>query len=157
MFFQQQNNLLEGTLGQQRDGLSTVVNNLDKVFREESQRRSELARQVDQSMTTVQESIEQINRLVTAAGLNDSQRLIQIGNLASNIGEQIQIVDNSYKNLTQKFNDSLLSWQSHLEVSMQRTVDLQESFFQQADTSMARVCGDLLRTAEVLVAANHKY
>ncbi|MBE9210621.1 hypothetical protein IQ244_29785 [Nostoc sp. LEGE 06077] len=157
MFFQQQNNLLEGTLGKQRDGLSTVVNNLDKVFREESQRRSNLAQEVDKSMIKVQVSVEQINKLVSAAGLNDAQRLIQIEKLASNIGQQIQIVDNSYRNLTQKFDDSLQVWRSHLEISMQRSVDSQLNFFQQADTSMARVCSDLLKTAEVLVAANKKY
>ncbi|MBD2471556.1 hypothetical protein [Nostoc sp. FACHB-145] len=157
MFFQQQNNLLEETLGKQRDGLSTVVNNLDKVFQEESQRRSNLAQEVDRSMATVQVSIEQINKLVSAAGLNDAQRLIQIEKLASNIGRQIQTVDNSYRNLTQKFDDSLEIWRSHLELSMQRSVDSQLNFFQQADTSMARVCSDLLKTAEVLVAANKKY
>ncbi|MGJ5634095.1 hypothetical protein [Nostoc sp. CALU 1950] len=153
-FFQQQNNLLEGTLGKQRDGLSGIVNNLDKVFREESQRRSELTQEVDKSMTKIQTSVEQINKLVSAAGLNDAQRLIQLEKLASGIGQQVQIVDNSYISLNKTFHNSLESWQSHLESSMQRTVDLQESFFQQADTSMARVCGGLLETAKVLVAAH---
>ncbi|WP_292749088.1 hypothetical protein [Nostoc sp. NMS4] len=157
MFFQEQNNLLEGTLGKQQDGLSEVVNNLDRVFREESQRRSKLTQEVDGSMTKIQKSVEQINQLVIAAGLNDGQRLMQLEKLASGIGQQVQIVDKSYINLNQKFDISLESWQSHLERSMQRTVDLQESFFQKADTSMARVCGDLLKTAEVLVAANNKY
>ncbi|MEH2209883.1 hypothetical protein [Nostoc sp.] len=153
-FFEQQNNLLEGTLGKQRDGLSGIVNNLDQVFREESQRRSELTQEVDKSMTKIQTSVEQINKLVSAAGLNDAQRLIQLEKLASGIGQQVQIVDNSYISLNKTFHNSLESWQNHLESSMQRTVDLQESFFQQADTSMARVCGGLLETAKVLVAAH---
>lgn len=157
IFFQQQNNLLEGTLGKQRDGLSGVVNNLDQVFQKESQRRSELTQEVDKSMTKIQTSVEQINKLVSAAGLNDAQRLIQLEKLASGIGQQVQIVDNSYINLNKTFNSSLESWQSHLESSMQRTVDLQVSFFQQADKSMARVCGDVLKTAEVLLEANKKY
>ena len=38
---------------------------------------------------------------------------------------------------------------------MKRTVDLQESFFKQADTAMAGVCGGLLHTANVLVAAKN--
>ncbi|MEH2194767.1 MAG: hypothetical protein V7K98_19265 [Nostoc sp.] len=156
-FFQEQNYLLEGTLGKQQDGLSRVVNNLDQVFREEFERRSKLTQEVDKSMTKIQESVEQINQLVCAAGLNDSQRLIQLANLTTDIAKQVNIVDNSYKNLNKKFENSLQSWQGHLEVSMQRTVNLQESFFKQADTSMARVCGDLLKTAEVLVAANKKY
>ncbi|WP_373527854.1 hypothetical protein [Nostoc sp.] len=154
MFFQEQNNLLEGTLGRQQEGLSGVVNNLDQVFREEFERRSELTREIDESMINIQRSVEQINRLVSAAGLNDAQRLMQLENLARDIGQQVQIVDNSYRDLNQKFDNSLQSWQGHLEVSMQRTVDSQLSFFQQADTSMARVCGRLLETAEVLAAAN---
>jgi hypothetical protein len=153
-FFQEQNNLLEGTLGKQQEGLSGVVNNLDKVFREEFERRSKLTQEVDESMTKVQESVEQINRLVSASGLNDAQRLMQLQELARDIGEQVQRVDNSYRNLNQKFDNSLQSWQGHLEVSMQRTVDSQLSFFQQADTSMSRVCGRLLQTAEVLAAAH---
>ncbi|MCC5607617.1 hypothetical protein LC612_12670 [Nostoc sp. CHAB 5834] len=154
MFFQEQNNLLEGTLGNQRDGLSGVVNNLDQVFREEFERRSKLTQEVDKSMTKIQESVEQINRLVSAAGLHDSQRLMQLQEFARDIGEQVQIVDNSYRNLNRKFDDSLQAWQGHLEVSMQRSVDSQLSFFEQADTSMSRVCGRLLQTAEVLAAAH---
>ena len=156
-FFEQQNYLLEGTLGKQRDGLSGVVNNLDKVFQEESQRRSQLTQEVDKSMTKIQESVEQINKLVSVAGLNDAQRLMQLENLARGIGQEVQRVDNSYRDLNQKFDDSLYSWQGHLEGAMQRTVDLQVSFFQQADKSMARVCGDVLKTAEVLLEANKKY
>jgi hypothetical protein len=153
-FFQEQNNLLEGTLGKQQEGLSGVVNNLDKVFRKEFERRSKLTQEVDKSMTKIQESVEQINRLVSASGLHDTQRLMQLQELARDIGEQVQRVDNSYRNLNQKFDNSLQSWQGHLEVSMQRTVDSQLSFFQQADTSMSRVCGRLLQTAEVLAAAH---
>ena len=157
MFFQEQNNLLEGTLGKQQEGLSGVVNNLDQVFREEFERRSKLTQKVDESMINIQRSVEQINRLVSASGLNDAQRLIQLQELARDIGEQVLVVDNSYRNLNQKFDDSLHSWQGHLEDAMQRTVDLQVSFFQQADNSMARVCGDVLKTAEVLLEANKKY
>jgi hypothetical protein len=153
-FFQQQNNLLEGTLGKQQEGLSGVVKNLDQVFREEFERRSKLTEEVDKSMTKIQESVEQINRLVSAAGLHDSQRLMQLENLARGIGQEVQRVDNLYRDLNQKFDNSLQSWQGHLEVSMQRTIDSQQSFFQQADTSMARVCGGLLETAKVLVAAH---
>jgi hypothetical protein len=156
-FFQEQNNLLEETLGEQKEGLSRVVNNLDKVFREEFERRSKLTEEVDKSMTKIQESVEKINRLVSAAGLHDGQRLIQLENLARVIGQEVQIVDNLYRDLNQKFDNSLESWQGHLEGAMQRTVDLQVSFFQQADNSMARVCGDVLKTAEVLLEANKKY
>ncbi|MEH2299257.1 MAG: hypothetical protein V7K88_09490 [Nostoc sp.] len=159
MFFEEQNSLLEGTLGNQRNKLSEVVNNLDQVFREESERRSKLTKEVDESMTKIQKSVEEINKLVCAAGLNDAHRLIQLENLARGIGQEVQRVDNSYRDLNQKFDHSLQSWQGHLEVSMQRSVDSQLSFFKEADTSMSRVCGRLLQTAEVLRAAldNHQF
>jgi hypothetical protein len=154
-FFTEQNNLLEGTLGKQRDGLAEVVTNLDSVFQDEAKRRSELTQEVDQSMNKIQASVQEINKLVSAAGLNDAQRLIQLEKLATGIGQQVQIVDNSYRNLNAKFDHSLQTWHSHLESSMKRTVDLQESFFKQADTAMAGVCGGLLHTANVLVAAKN--
>ncbi|HLO88810.1 MAG TPA: MotA/TolQ/ExbB proton channel family protein [Nostocaceae cyanobacterium] len=152
-FFVEQNNLLEGTLGKQRDGLAKVVINLDQVFQAEATRRSELTKAVDESMRKIQTSVEKINNLVIAAGLNDSQRLIQLTELARGIGEQVQIVDNSYRDLSAQFQYSLNAWQAYLESSMERTIGLQENFFQQADTAMSRVCGDLLETSRVLVAA----
>jgi len=154
-FFTEQNNLLEGTLGKQRNGLAEVVTNLDTVFQDEAKKRSELTQEVDQSMNKIQATVQQINKLVSAAGLNDAQRLIQLEKLATGIGHQVQIVDNSYRDLNAKFDHSLQAWHSHLENSMKRTVDLQESFFKQADTAMAGVCGGLLHTANVLVAAKN--
>lgn len=154
-FFTEQNNLLEGTLGKQLNGLAEVVTNLDAVFQDEAKKRSELTQEVDQSMNKIQATVQEINKLVSAAGLNDAQRLIQLEKLASGIGHQVQIVDNSYRDLNAKFDHSLQAWHSHLESSMKRTVDLQESFFKQADTAMAGVCGGLLHTANILVAAKN--
>lgn len=153
-FFQQQNDLLEDTLGQQRDGLNQVVQNLDQVFQQEAQRRSQLTQEIDQTMNNIQHSVQRIHELAIAAGLHDSQRLIQLNALAENIGQQVQKVDNSYKNLDEKFAHSLNTWQNLLQSSMKNTVDLQENFFRSSDHAMTRICSDLLKSAEVLVAAN---
>jgi hypothetical protein len=146
MLFQQQNNLLEETLGEQRDGLARVVTNLDHVFQAEAQRRSQLSEEVDRSMNQIRQAAVEVGRLVNAVGLHDSQRLLQLQELARGIGEQVQKVDNSYRELSSSFSDSLMTWQNHFNES-------QTHFFDKADSSMARVCDDLLRTAEVLVAA----
>ena len=153
-FFQQQNDLLKDTLGQQRDGLNQVVQNLDQVFQQEAQRRSQLTQEIDQTMNNIQHSVQRIHELAIAAGLHDSQRLIQLNALAENIGQQVQKVDNSYKNLDEKFAHSLNTWQNLLQSSMKNTVDLQENFFRSSDHAMTRICSDLLKSAEVLVAAN---
>ncbi len=148
MFFEEQNNLLEGTLGEQRNGLAVVVTNLDHVFQEEAHRRSELSREVDRSMNQIRQAAKEVGNLVNAVGLNDSQRLVQLQELARGIGEQVQRVDNSYRELSSSFSDSLMAWQHHFNES-------QTHFFNQADSAMATVCGNLLKTAEVLVAANN--
>jgi hypothetical protein len=146
-FFQQQNNLLEQTLGEQRDGLAGVVTNLDQVFQTEAQRRSKLTQEVDRSMSQIHRAATEVGQLVTAVGLNSSQRLIQLEELSHSIGEQVQRVDNSYRELSTSFRESLSAWQHHFNKS-------QTLFFNEADTSMAKVCGGLLETAKVLTAAS---
>jgi ElaB/YqjD/DUF883 family membrane-anchored ribosome-binding protein len=145
-FFQEQNDLLEGTLGQQRDGLNQVVQNLDQVFQQEANRRSQLTQEIDRS-------VERIRDLAIVAGLHDSNRLIQLNALAENIGQQVQKVDNSYKNLDEKFAHSLNAWQNYLENYMNRTITSQTQYFENADQAMSQVCGNLLETAKFLVAA----
>jgi hypothetical protein len=98
-FFQRQNDLLEGTLGQQRNGLTEVVQNLDQVFREEAERRSQLNQEVDNSMNKTSLAAREVGELVTALGLNSSERLLQLQELARGIGDQMKIMDNSHKNL----------------------------------------------------------
>ncbi|WP_143046366.1 hypothetical protein [Trichormus sp. NMC-1] len=152
-FFQQQNQLLEGTLSEQRNGLNQVVQNLDKVFQEEATRRSQLTQEIDTTMDKIKDSVKQIKDLAITAGLHDSQRLIQLNALAENIGQQVQKVDNSYKNLDEKFAKSLNTWQTHLENYINRTITSQTQYFENADQAMSQVCGNLLETARVLVAA----
>ncbi|WP_414579387.1 hypothetical protein [Anabaena sp. CCY 9402-a] len=89
-YFVQQNYLLEGTLGEQRDGLAEVVNNLDLVFQNEAQRRSQLSQEVDNSMVQIQHAAREVGQLVTAVGLNSSQRLLQLEELSRGIGEQVE-------------------------------------------------------------------
>ncbi len=146
-FFKEQNDLLEGTLGEQRDGLARVVTNLDCVFQEEAQRRIQLTQEVDRSMTQIRQAAREVGELVTAVGLNSSQRLLQLEDLARGIGEQVQGVRGEYRELSTSFRESLIAWQNHFDKS-------QMQFFNEADSSMAKVCGGLLKTAEVLVAAH---
>ena len=148
-FFQRQNDLLEGTLGEQRDGLNQVVQNLDQVFQHEANRRSQLTQEIDQTMINIQHSVQRIHELAIASGLNDANRLIQLNALAENIGLQVQRVDNSYKNLDEKFDHSLNTWQNYLENYMNRTITSQTQYFKNADQAMSQVCGNLLETAKV--------
>ncbi|MFH7024547.1 MAG: hypothetical protein ACHBN1_03905 [Heteroscytonema crispum UTEX LB 1556] len=147
-FFQRQNNLLEGTLGQQRDELAEVVINLDRIFQEEANRRSELATEVDNSMNQIRRAAEEVGQLAIAAGLNSSNQFSLMKEVARDINQQMQGVRQEYQELTTTFTDSLAAWINHFYNS-------QTKFFSDADNAMARVCGDLLKTAEVLASANN--
>lgn len=156
-FFERQNNLLEETLGQQRDGLSEVVTKLNTVFEDEYSRRSELAQQVNQSMNQVSTAATEVNQLVCAVGLNSSTSLVQQEKIASqlnqisrNLNQQVEGVQKEYRQLSDTFSQSLTDWTNHFSQS-------REQFFEEADSSMANVCSSLLQTAEVLVAANNNH
>ena len=149
-FFKEQNNLLEKTLGQQRDGLSEVVTNLNNVFQDEYNRRSELAQQVNQSMNQVSTAATEVNRLVCAVGLNSGQSILRLENVAREIGTQTQAVQTQYGQLTNTFKESLTVWTNNFSES-------REKFFDEADTAMTKVCSSLLQTADVLVAANKNH
>ncbi|MGB3640942.1 MAG: hypothetical protein WBA39_25705 [Rivularia sp. (in: cyanobacteria)] len=153
-FFKEQNNLLEKTLGQQRDGLSEVVRNLNTIFNDEYNRRSELAQQVNQSMNQVSTAATEVNKLVCAVGLNSSTSLVQQENIARelnqisrNLNQQVEGVQREYRQLSDTFSNSLTDWKNHFGESRQ-------TFFNEADSAMANVCSSLLHTAEALVAAN---
>lgn len=106
-FFEEQNDLLEQTLGEQINGFAAVVTNLDQVFQEEAQRRRELTIEVDKSMDQIRHAATEVGKLVNAVGLNSSQRLIQLEELACGIGEQVQGVRREYRELSTCFRDSL--------------------------------------------------
>ncbi len=53
-FFTKQNNLLESTLGEQRQGLSQVVEDLQTAFQAEAAKRQILGQEVDRSITKIQ-------------------------------------------------------------------------------------------------------
>ncbi len=146
-FFKEQKNLLKETLGEQRNGLAEVVTNLNTVFQEEYTRRSELSDQVNQTISQVSTAATEVNQLVCAVGLNSSNSLVQLENVARDLKEQTQGVQREYRELSNTFSNSLTDWKNHFGESRQ-------TFFKEADSSMAQVCSNLLETAKVLVAAN---
>jgi hypothetical protein len=151
-FFNEQNQLLEGTLGTQRDALSEVVTDLRNAFAEETQRRQSLMNDLSHTMNEVQTGINDINqvnidmhnrildieKLTSAMGLNSGERLTQLQELSRNIGTT-----------TQEFNHLLHSWEKHLNNYMDTSTQWQTKFFKEADSSMEKVCSGLLETAEI--------
>ncbi|MFB2935021.1 hypothetical protein ACE1B6_07055 [Aerosakkonemataceae cyanobacterium BLCC-F154] len=147
-FFSQQNQLLEGTLGEQRQGLANVVENFKGVFEEEYHRRTAFFQEI-------QETTKVVSNLANTIGLSSSERLVQLKELAETIGDEASRVDKAYQNLTDKFNQALGSWNKELVDYFQRKSEFEMNFFTKADAATEKVCHQLLQAANYLVAAEN--
>lgn len=99
-FFQRQNNLLESTLGKQQQGLAKVVIALQQVFQEESRKRKQMSQQVDESMEKVLHTAAEVSYFATSVGLNSSDRLAQLQELAKLTTEQVLQIETVYQGIT---------------------------------------------------------
>lgn len=197
-FFTAQNNLLEGTLGKQQKGLAQVVLGLQKVFQEESQKRKLMSQQVDESMDKILTTAAEVSQFANSVGLNSSQRLAQLQELAKITGqevlrvesvyekmanqfnaegerlqttytslvnqlnaalqaeqEQVRRVESAYQNMSDQFDRALQSGNNQLIGYLEKTTSSQHKFFEEADSSMAKVCSGLQESSDGLMQVAH--
>ena len=159
-FFTQQNNLLNDTLGKQREGLASVVVNLQQTFSEEATQRKELSARVDRSLDRISETVKAVNDLASAMGMTSSERLGQLQELARTIGSEAHRVEHSYQSMTEQFNEALNSGNEKLNDYLKQADETYTRSIQDADRAAAEVCTRLNETshglmsvAEFLVAA----
>ena len=173
-FFDEQNNLLNETLGEQREGLSQVVSNLQQAFSDEAHSRQVMTEQVDQSLVKINATVTEVNKLATAIGLNSSERLAQLQELARTIGNEATRVENSYQQLTGQFRQSLEKMNQAFDVALTTGNQQLSDYLEQAqnsyignlrefDQSAAKLYSNLnesssglMSVAEYLVAASNE-
>lgn len=170
-FFERQNNLLEATLGKQQQGLAKVVLALQQVFREESQKRLEMSQQVDVSMEKVLHTAAEVSNFANSVGLNSSDRLAQLQELAKLTTEQVLQIEtvyqgigrelkqeserlaNHYENLTHQLNQSLQSGQEQV-----RTVESSyQNMVQQFDRALQLGNHQLIEYLEAVSSRQTKF
>ncbi len=155
-FFTQQNNLLNDTLGKQREGLAGVVVDLQQTFSEEATQRREMTAQVDQSLEKIGETVRRVNTLVSAIGMNSSERLGQLQELARTIGNEAHRVERSYQSMTQQFNQALNDGNKHLSEYLQQANEVYSKSIENADEAAAKVCIKLTETSHGLHENSHR-
>jgi biopolymer transport protein ExbB/TolQ len=151
-FFKEQNNLLESTLGTQRQGLSDVVIELQIAFQEEAERRKQLSQQLDDNLEKIQRTAGVVSKLVNTVGLHDGARIAQMQELSQDMGVQINNLERSYRSLNTRYEDSLRIGNEQLSEYFQRAIVHEHKFFEEADSSTAKLCNTLLKAADYLVA-----
>ena len=146
-FFEDQDKILEETLGKQRDGLIQMLDKTDAVFVQEYERRKELGEQVDGQ-------IQQVTHFVSSVGLTSGERLAQLQEITQSLGGEADKIDQSYANLIQRLNQALDQSNRHLEQELRQSRESSIQFFQAADSATAEVSKRLLTAANYLVSAS---
>lgn len=150
-FLESQNQLLEGTLGKQRDALKEVVESLKSAFEAEIKQREALVNDLESTMNIVKEGVESIGKsyedthekVVTihkfSAQLNSNfdQRILQLNDLKEYVGQAAKEQSKLYR--------------EHIEASEQ----WQKKFFDSADSALHDICRELVATADLLLNAKN--
>ena len=143
-FFTEQNQLLQETLGEQRDGLAQVVNSLKTVFIEDSQHMSE---EIQTSMKTIKGTVEDVSKLSNILGLTSGERLAQLQELARTIGDEANQVSRHYQNMATQFNATLQAGNQQLAGYLQQANEVYSNRIQDFDTATANICQQLNSTS----------
>jgi MotA/TolQ/ExbB proton channel family len=151
-FFKEQNNLLGSTLDTQRQGLSDIVIELKTAFKEEAERRKQLSQQLDENLAKIQYTAGVVSKLVNTVGLHDGAHIAQMQELSQNMGAQVNNLERSYRDLNTRYEDSLRIGNEQLSEYFQRAIIHEQKFFEEADSSTAKLCNTILKAADYLVA-----
>ncbi|MGK7892717.1 MAG: hypothetical protein AB4372_03475, partial [Xenococcus sp. (in: cyanobacteria)] len=151
-FFTKQNDLLNDTLGKQREGLAGVVVNLQQTFSEEAIQRKEMTEQVDRSLDRIGETVKTVNTLASSMGMTSSERLGQLQELACTIGQEAHRVERSYQSMTEQFNEALKEGNEQLSNYLKQANETYTRSIQDADQAAAEVCSNLNETSHGLMS-----
>ena len=151
-FFTQQNNLLNETLGKQREGLAGVVVDLQQTFKGEATQRKEMTAHVDRSLDRIGETVKTVNTLASAMGMNSSERLGQLQELARTIGGEARKVERSYQSMTEQFNIALNDGNEKLNNYLKQANETYIRSIHDADEAAAKVCTQLNETSHGLMS-----
>jgi hypothetical protein len=150
-FFDKQNNLLTDTLGQQREGLAQVVADLQETFKQEAEKRKKMTQEIDLSLAKIHETVAVVNNLASAVGMNSSERLGQLQELARTIGGEAHRVEKAYQNMSDQFSETLKLGHQELNNYLQQASESYQKSFHQFDQETAQVCQELSKTSSGLM------
>lgn len=152
-FFNEQNNLLEQTLGSQRDGLAKVVADCNTVFVEEYQRRKELSTELGTNLSEMQQAIDLVSNLVQSVRMLDAAYVNTIEQAASAINRQIAGFEKQQQNTQQVLMQFMQQVPEALNSYFNKANDSHVKFFSGMDEAATRIHQRLLQSAEYLVSA----
>lgn len=150
-FFSEQNNLLDLTLGRQREGLAQVVIDLQDTFASECRKREEMSAGVDNSLTKITATVKSVEELASAIGINSSERLGQLQEIARTVGDEAHRVEKSYQKMTEQFDRALIKGNEQLADYLKNANQTYSTTLQEIDGTAASFCNKLDETSQSLL------
>ncbi|EKM24781.1 hypothetical protein [Vibrio sp. HENC-03] len=152
-FFTRQNNLLESSLGKQRDGLNGVVDNFRKVFEEEYQTRHGLLQELTAQYQKLEKSAQTLERVAKAIGLNDSSKMAELQNAATTMSQEISSLKKEYTTASAAFTQVTEELPKAMDDYYARATKSFETFFNDFDHASSKIHNRLAQAANYLVSA----
>jgi hypothetical protein len=155
-FFRQQNQLLEGTLGQQRDGLAAVIQDLRQTFADEVTQRRNANADFQQAMEALDSAFRSLQEFAVGIGINKTERIESLQQLAGMFGQQVDKLDAAYRGLANQIRDVMAQSDVHLTKYMQASEAKHQQFFNDYDTAVTKISDSLLQAADILLDAERE-
>ena len=152
-FFDQQETLLDETLGRQRDGLAGVVADYRKAFEEENELRVGQYAAIKEQYEQLQQGVSLVQQLVEAVGLNKAASFDQLQDIARSVGSQVTLLRKEYGQAAQKFSDMTEQLPKAMDDYYRRAEKSHGEFFESFDAAAAKANSRLAEAAGLLVTA----
>lgn len=152
-FFNDQNNLLEDTLGKQRNNLVEVVDRFKQVFEEEYQTRHNLLQELTAQHEHLQKSANTIQQLAKAIGLTETATMSQLQDVANTIGRHVGDLKKEYIQASSAFKEVTEGLPKAMEKYFTHANQSTELFFQNFDEASSKIHNRLAQAADFLVDA----
>ncbi|OHY95618.1 hypothetical protein BI375_12695 [Vibrio rotiferianus] len=150
-YFEQQNNLLEGSLSKQRDGLNDVVDNFRKVFESEYQARHNLLQELTAQYQKLEASAQTVERVAKAIGLNEASKMAELQDAAHTMSREIALLKKEYAKASATFTDITENLPKAMDEYFTRANESFETFFNDFDQSASTIHNKLSQAAGYLI------
>ncbi|GAL03977.1 hypothetical protein JCM19237_2128 [Photobacterium aphoticum] len=150
-YFDQQNNLLEESLGKQRDGLNGVVENFRQVFEGEYKARHNLLQELTAQYEKLQASAQTVERVAKAIGLNEAAKMAELQDAAQTMGREIAQLKKEYAKASATFTDITENLPKAMDEYFTRANESFETFFKDFDQSASTIHNKLSQAAGYLI------
>jgi len=158
-FFEDQNNLLEGTLGKQREALEEVIAQLQKVFLEDAEKMGEAIKEamaeMQATLNSIQDTAKIVYNLANKTGLTSGERLQQLQEIIRELGSEANQIEGAYQNMVEKFDAALKIGNEQLMEYLQKANESYTSDLEDRDRAIAEFCQQLNQTAHGIMDVSH--